>query len=472
MEELEKFHTEDLIRLDQELQILRNGLNTLETRLIQQKEEFKVLEESSALYLERKQLLQKQNSLQPRIPEFKERREKLKLYKEIHAGFHLFLQQKESLEKDILLKEKHKQQLLLKQTALQKEERENKPSWENLKSSWEEKEKLNTLLRSYNAACEIHQIQKKAEIIKKEKSSLENELLTCRKQEREQSIQRETVQSEIDEKEKDLPDWEKLHQMEEWFITNERLQENRDIHKNEAKEFQKEKLELSESLRSELNPGAHSPDTESTEKHFLDLIEKKTADLKILKQEQNEKEIRLQTEKRLIALSGELKEGQACPVCGSLDHPHPLFAGVFDEQEEALASTGRELLETEQKLSALQIIWNRYTDGRDRIDRKLPDCEKQLAEMEELLKGHLKAFIWEDHKADEPEEFQRHKRKAQSLQANLREDYQKLKVLDGKLKDLYEASESVKKREQEINLELGEAERSRGNLAGTVIQGA
>ena len=455
MEELEKFRKEDLEQLDQERQILVEKLTVLDTGLRQKKEALKIQEESAALFQEKSRLLQTQKSLQSRIPEFEERQKRLKLYKEIYAGFHLLVHQKESLNSDASIKEDHKQHLLSKQSALKKEERDNKQRWENLKSSWEEKDSLKERLRSLTAAEEIHQIQIKSEAMKAERDALEKELQSCRRREEEQSRLKDQLQSDIEKKEKTLPDWNALHQVEEWFMVREQLQKDRDTQKSETAELLKEKQDLRTSLQAELETDGPPPGSRDIEKLFQERMEELSAELKRMKQELSEKEIRLHTEKRLMALSGELKEGEPCPVCGSPDHPRPLSTGEFNEQENAIETAGRELSKKERALSSMQIAWNRYSDGSDRIDRKLPEKEKQLAETEKRLENHRRAFCWEAHKADEPEEFQLFKKSAQTLQASLREDYQKLNIYGDTLKELGFLSESVRKREREISLETG-----------------
>lgn len=182
---------------------------------------------------------------------------------------------------------------------------------------------------------------------------------------------REKKQLEIALKEVDL---EKL--------SSEKLRLKNHLEKTrEARQFSERKLQLEESgLRIKKDIEANQPEFESLPKTITlqkDHLSSLKKDLEIL---QLKKLNQLKTAK-LEELRKSLKTGEACPLCGALEHPYSKHGPDFeDELEIKIAAKSKEIEDKNTKLTQAQSRFEHIKDSLQKAKKELIEIENRISE--------------------------------------------------------------------------------------------
>lgn len=215
---------------------------------------------------------------------------------------------------------------------------------------------------------------------------------------RQQQLKEElaALQTDIQQRQDKMPDIQGLSDLQAWYDKREFLEENRNQQALECQSLT-EKISHSASVYQQVLKEAKLSDTEDFATQILALWEEREMVSKGLR----ESILHDQLQMRLSDFARNLQEGEACPLCGSLTHPHVQEeAGLLDElrrKEERLQAIEQDqdlLRQLEQKLSTL---W-RERQGLEEQERLWRD---RLQQANAKLEAHLAAFRWQGHLPDE-----------------------------------------------------------------------
>ncbi|MCQ9637091.1 SMC family ATPase [Chryseobacterium sp. WG23] len=234
------------------------------------------------------------------------------------------------------------------------------------------------------------------------------------------SINKGIVQKKIEElaksidelKEKKL-DTSLLSNVGNWFIQQKNL--NKTLY-DQAGKIEKQQKQI-EAISGELKPF-------SFRENFREEFKKKREVLELNKKVLSQKLDHLKIQKELSRFAHELHDGESCPLCGSLEHPH-----IVEIQD-----VNFELQEIQDKISTLDHdilnIQKQETEIEKILDRKKIFEEQLIAEqriLEQIQKDieiHLQHFIWKQFSPDHEDEFEKKRSDSFALEKKMEETEQ------------------------------------------------
>ncbi|MBF8984032.1 exonuclease [Lutibacter sp. B2] len=223
----------------------------------------------------------------------------------------------------------------------------------------------------------------------------------------------------------------------ELLIKEQKIVANNDPGDNEI--LLKKQADLNKTLKEVEETRNNSKERELTKKRYDDIIKKKIdieTKMKEAKKEIEEKERRkklleseinkIEIENKASILAANLKEGDLCPVCGSVHHEKvAVFVddSILEEKKELEKMVELEIIKIDHNLRKLENEFSNDTNEGNRVKDKMQALDKELEgkELEQLNK------TFEKNK----EEFEVLKNKM----ANWKSDKEKVDIQLNKLKD-------------------------------------
>ncbi len=172
---------------------------------------------------------------------------------------------------------------------------------------------------------------------------------------------------------------EKIIENEEQFT---KLNNDCNEQKDELSELQKSKENKLKSFNSERIKVLPKSNGEEQIDFLIDICENEKNHLL------NEQKL-AERVKSLEQHRAELKDGEACPLCGSLEHPYAEHSPVFDDSElriKQLEKFIKKAQNTDKDLQTIDVKINSISDSIQKINKNISDLQKTIDEERERLK--------------------------------------------------------------------------------------
>ncbi|WP_347218752.1 SMC family ATPase [Chryseobacterium sp.] len=216
-------------------------------------------------------------------------------------------------------------------------------------------------------------------------------------------IQRDTVQKKIIELSKNIDvlkgqklDTSLLSNVSNWFIQQKNFKK---LLQEQVEKTEKHQKQI-EVITDELKPFALH------ENFKTDFANKKEA-LEIQKKKFSQKLDHLKIQKELSRFANELHDGEACPLCGSLEHPHIVeFHDVNTELQniqEKIKTNEQEAHQLQQQETAIEKI----LDRKKIFEEQLISEQKVLQQIQKDLDNHRQQFVWKQFSPDQENDFEK-----------------------------------------------------------------
>lgn len=161
----------------------------------------------------------------------------------------------------------------------------------------------------------------------------------------------------------------------------------------------------------------------------------------------------LEVKEKIAHFANEIHEGSACPLCGSLEHPH-----VIETED-----VSTEILENKQQLktldeqiklnTAIYIDLTKLQETKNSYNKNKVNLEAELKSIEEEKKQHITQFVWDGFSSDDEAAFKAIKIENDKLIAEKEklenEQKENRTQLENNAKRLSEAKELLTKIEDE-----------------------
>lgn len=226
------------------------------------------------------------------------------------------------------------------------------------------------------------------------------------------------------------PDTARLSKAKEWYTVNSIMVKSGQELDAEKRVFETEMLELGQQKNSLFNSDCFIgiPISESYEKVILLLEEKQQTHqnaIEVLNMEQQHYQIQLKLEEYATAL----KNGEPCPLCGSLSHPQKF--NTLNLQE-SLATIKKEISNHEKILVTIDKSLKRLTEINTALCLKEEALRKIEAKQEENLKkvqAHRELFEWDEFSDEESlSEIFQHAEKIRNDIASLEKEIEAIRI--------------------------------------------
>ncbi|WP_312391546.1 AAA family ATPase [Chryseobacterium sp.] len=327
---------------------------------------------------------------------------KTDLYDRVSRIFNPLLVEKNKLSKEISVKQSdaEKQNTTVKQTEAQfhsiKEQLTAiQPKFEALEQSKIQENDLNLILQILNYSDEIKKLKERTQKGSKEVQEVEEK--------------RKNIQHNIDLLSKEAEtlkpkklDSNLLLQVGNWFIQQKNLKK--------SQEDQSEKIK-----KQELQIQQISDELKAFPENFKESFQQKKENLEIQKKEFLQKLDHLKIQQELAKFTSELHNGEACPLCGSSEHPNIVeFHDVHSELkevEEKVQSVDKELINLQKKENEIDKILER----KGIFENQLKAEQEIISDIQHHIENHLKQFIWTEFSYKKEAEFEA--KRSSSLEA-------------------------------------------------------
>lgn len=156
----------------------------------------------------------------------------------------------------------------------------------------------------------------------------------------------------------------------------------------------------------------------------------------------------------LSRYAADLHDGEACPLCGALEHPQISHQADAKEQL-TLAQQLKSTLEKEQtELQKQQVLLQKASSTYDFLIGQSERLAQDKKALEIQYTEHLSAFIWKEFSTDSPELFESKKQSAKALEVELQTIEQTIKSLREKLAIQQERTQKAHKKIGVIEMEI------------------
>lgn len=310
-------------------------------------------------------------------------------------------------EKEVLtaLFEKNKaekSQLALELDVLKKTQSELKPAFDDLDQRKQRVEDLAILMELKTIEKETKALQPRMDKGKLLIEQHQNQL----KDAQDKML---LVQAGINALKEKIIGSQQLVELSHWFQKNQALQQNLD--------------DLTQSLAAhQLKIDAFYKEFEVLEidaVSFLAVYETKLLECEQQLSQLKKAQEQLMLEQKLSEFSHALHDGEACPMCGALEHPNVLSAKDVSQE---IAEIYQKIREVEAKIKQLhqkKADFERLTDGLKIYLEQLNQEKMRKATIENEKKEWQKAFVWKDFSADDFGAFEQKLKENNELEKTL-----------------------------------------------------
>lgn len=400
---------------EEALRNLQSQTKELETQLQKEKseqeklaKELNKLEEIKALgeELEKQKLLVQ--GLENEEASFQQREERLKNYESCLVDFKPLLDKR---AEDALSFSKNEQNLQLKREDRDeniKELEKAEAAFQQVKTNYESREQYLKRAEEFEL---VIQLKESAQNIGKLEERIGNGEEFTHKQKRDLEQMRLDLtnkSAEIRKLREERPEMEQIIKLKDWFNQKESREKELELNRKQVEEIQKEEVDLADEKAALLKSlPLHISQYKLETDQLLQLGKQRLSELQ-KQYEAHEQELEAGLGQiHLLKYAQELKDGESCPLCGSVHHPSPYTSSdteldVESLREQILLSKQQILLEEKAQLQ-LQVLG----DKESKLRQKKIEAEAVLSKSEQERDKHEAQFVWKDFDKSNPEQSQK-----------------------------------------------------------------
>lgn len=289
--------------------------------------------------------------------------------------------------------------------------------FEQLEIRQKEKADFETLIEIKQTQNALDKKSKLVTKIREELVKLEGDKSIFEKQLSEQKLTIETSKNKLSQ----FTAW---GDVQSWFVAHENIHEK-----------QKEQIENLEVLSAKLQEKTQNlrslvPDSLKS-KLSISIAENKEVLIDNLTQLVQENEGKkqqvqdsieaLQLQTQLAAFTAQIKDGSACPLCGSHEHPEILHIESVSQEIEAQKSLKTNLeKETKTIQETIKMLELAFLELQH-IDKQKIEASEKIEALKTKVEDHLKLFVWRQFSPSEKAQFTQAQQENQLQQSQLRD---------------------------------------------------
>lgn len=388
---------------EEKIQLQKNLLEAEQKKLAQANEKF---EKVSQVYQQLKNLKtdfeslkqnrEKFNTLSEQKPQMDALEAQSELYERTFRTFNPLITEKNRLSKSVVEKrnEKERQIKAVQETEtvfnyVKEQLAVLEPKFKALEQSRIQENDLNLIVQILKFYKEIETLNERTQKGSEKVAEVE--------------AQRDVILKKITELSKNIEilkgqklDASLLSNVGNWFIQQKNFKKSQQEQVEKTEKYQRQ-IEL---IAEELKPFA-------LQENFKTGFTNKKEALEAQKKELSQKLDHLKIQKELSRFASELHDGEACPLCGSQEHPHIVeFHDVNTELQdiqEKIKAIEQEAHQLQQQETAVEKI----LDRKKIFEEQLISEQKVLQQIQKDLDSHVQQFTWKQFFPDQEEDFEK-----------------------------------------------------------------
>ncbi len=263
-----------------------------------------------------------------------------------------------------------------------------------------------------------------------------------------------------------LPDFNRLQQVQQWFSNNKLLQEKQNSFLRADNDLRKE-LESIEKQVGSLCDEAGLQRVKAAEFSLLpSLIASKKSEVELQLKQVNDEILHLEVREKLHSFASELHEGEPCPLCGSKDHPGILSIGSVEPElaslKEKRSAAEKKRVLIEKALTTSGLLTTTYAEKHAGLDV----TGKNLHQASSGLEQHSREHPWPELSEGD---LQLQLDKYQKIQKEIDRLDQELKTSSGKMDEENRKRIGFEEGLNKLKIELGETLKEADTLITQLI---
>lgn len=183
-----------------------------------------------------------------------------------------------------------------------------------------------------------------------------------------------------------LIDTKTLTSIELWFATNNTLSKQVEERRAKLDSYSKE----TSTFEAKFKTLGYSQDT------WEDTIEEQSRTLNEQLALANKEKTQLEVKQEIAHFANEIHDGSACPLCGSLEHPHVIetedVSTMISDNKKQLQALEKQIKST----SAIKSELIRLQEVKNSLNKNILDVEAELKKLVEEKDQHLSLFVWKN----------------------------------------------------------------------------
>ncbi|MGH1365693.1 MAG: SbcC/MukB-like Walker B domain-containing protein [Calditrichia bacterium] len=222
---------------------------------------------------------------------------------------------------------------------------------------------------------------------------------------------------------KGTPDTALVSEMQEWFSAKRlidefvvSLQAEQKRLSDALSQLEEEKTQIiqDEILKDWITPLEKTLPIPDVAKHVVSVYKK----LKAQQKKQEKQRLAQLLENHLAGLAEEMSEGDACPLCGSTEHPQLYHSG----KAKNMRKLENEFVTLRQQIEALEELQPQLAGlavGYEDRHEQLVETEERLAEKVLEQEEHLTSWRWKDYLPEDEERIMKQREASREIQETL-----------------------------------------------------
>ncbi len=423
----EKLINEKRIQL-KEIESQHNSLHKLTEKL---DIEIQNLKEVQQLFEEKIELTKKLNTLESKKEFFNELEFNINLLSTCLIHFKPLLDRKIEVSNEKILSDKNLKSIKISLEQSEKDLVEKQALLDKNRLIVDKKLEIYNEIDEISKIIEIKKLAKNIVEIDSRMTKGKNMLNSSQKKLDIANTTEKSLKKSLKTLKKEKPDYKILTMIDAWYKQYDVLKQNSKEHKISLESEEKSLNYLEQEFyNSPILRKAIIDISKIAKDDILPSIQKHISDKNKEITQAKEELIQLKTHLKIEGLSHKLKDGTACPLCGSLEHPQKLVEGDTDKQILKLESYIAQINKDIEHLQNLKYSYEQYEfkskEKKKSIDSIKNKIEKSILENDK----HLKLFIWKEYKYNDKSNFEKSYLQANLLEKSIEKEEKELENIE------------------------------------------
>ncbi len=308
-------------------------------------------------------------------------------------------------------------------------------NYQQAKKAYAQRDEVQTLCQELERLLQLKELSEKLEQAKKNSRQHQQQLVQLQEKQEKIQQERQTAEQQVEVAEAGQEQSQRLTEAYAWFTREQDLLLQKKQESQKLSTLQQEMEGLRSERSTKLADHQHLAQAADWPSLFTSL-EEELAQLQQQEESLKKQQQQALVHQKLSEFAGELKTGEACPLCGSPEHPQPNHAHQDDSVLAKLSDQMQHLQRRQKSLNELRYTLSDLKNNFKHITQNLKQQQNQVENWVRQHEAHQQQFNWpelEGKTAQEVNELREAARKKQQRYHQLQEQCKQLRRQEAEL---------------------------------------